>query len=188
MEIRFLTSNQHKIHEVETILKPMGVSVIASSVKIHELQTEKVTTLVRDKVLQAFKKIGRPVFVEHTGLHLTGLNGLPGGLTQIFWDRLEADAFVQLVHGLSSQEVIAETTIGFCDSRHVYFFTGSVRGTVPKTPKGPRDFQWDCVFVPEGHSQTFAELGEKKNEISMRRKALESFAEYLGRRHSGPAS
>jgi len=40
-------------------------------------------------------------------------------------------------------------------------------------------FQWDCVFVPNGHIQTFAEMGEAKDEISMRRKALDQFAAYL---------
>ncbi|WP_268870415.1 MULTISPECIES: non-canonical purine NTP pyrophosphatase [Halopseudomonas] len=43
----------------------------------------------------------------------------------------------------------------------------------------PPGFQWDCVFVPNGHIQTFAEMGEAKDEISMRRKALDQFAAYL---------
>lgn len=181
MEIRFLSSNIHKIREVESILEPVGVRVIASPTKIEEIQTEDVHRLVRDKVLKAFERIGRPVFVEHTGLHLPGLNGLPGGLTQIFWDRLQADSFVSLTKNLGSQLVTAKTVIGYCDSRNVHYFEGEVSGKVPDTPAGPRDFQWDCVFVPDGHSQTFAELGERKNEISMRRIALNKFAEFLGK-------
>jgi len=35
------------------------------------------------------------------------------------------------------------------------------------------------VFIPEGHTQTFAEMGELKNEISMRRLALDRFATFL---------
>ena len=188
MDIRFISANPFKIQEVETILNPMGVTVVASSIKLHELQTEDVQKLVRDKVLSAFRKIGRPVFVEHTGLRLAGLNGLPGGLTQIFWDKLQADAFVDLVQGLQSQGVTAETTIGYCDSRNIYFFTGAVKGTVPEVPRGGRDFQWDCVFVPEGYDQTFAELGDEKHEISMRRRALQKFAEYLKGRIHGTAT
>jgi XTP/dITP diphosphohydrolase len=44
---------------------------------------------------------------------------------------------------------------------------------------GSKDFQWDCVFVPNGYSETFAQMGDRKNEISMRRKALDAFAAFL---------
>ena len=96
MKIRFMSSNKHKIAEVQRILAPVGVDIIAVSQKIQELQTEDVYALVKDKLIKAFGAIGRPLFVEHTGLYLSGLNGLPAGLTQIFWDQLEADRFASL--------------------------------------------------------------------------------------------
>jgi len=179
MDIRFLSSNVHKIREVEAILGPVGVGVVPVPLKIEEIQTEDVQRLVRDKALRAFERIGRPVFVEHTGLHLPGLNGLPGGLTQIFWDRLQADSFAALVKGLGSRLITAKTVIGYCDSQNLHYFEGEVSGTVAELPAGPRDFQWDCVFIPDGFSQTFAELGERKNDISMRRLALDKFAIFL---------
>ncbi|CAN7772936.1 non-canonical purine NTP pyrophosphatase [Variovorax sp. LjRoot175] len=181
MEIRFLSSNTHKIREVELILGPVGVQVVPAPIKIDEIQTEDVYKLVRDKVLKAFERIGRPVFVEHTGLHLPGLNGLPGGLTQIFWDRLLADAFVTLVKSSGSRLVTAKTVIGYCDSQTIHYFEGEVSGTVPDIPAGPRDFQWDCVFVPDDFSQTFAQMGDMKNNLSMRRRALDQFAAHIKR-------
>jgi XTP/dITP diphosphohydrolase len=183
MDIRFLSSNKFKIAEVKAILEPVGVSIVAAPKEINELQTEDVEVLVRDKVIRAFEAVGRPVFVEHTGLQLPGFNDLPGGLTRIFWDRLQADAFVALVDGLRCRDVIARTTIGYCDARRIHFFQGTVRGVVATSPAGSRDFQWDCIFVPEGHSATFAEMGmEEKNKISMRRQALNEFADFLSRR------
>jgi XTP/dITP diphosphohydrolase len=179
MKIRFLSANRHKVAEVEKILRPIGVEVISVDRKIEELQTEDVNRLVRDKLTKAFELIGRPLFVEHTGLYLDGLNGLPAGLTQIFWDKLEADRFVTLVEGLRNPAVVAKTVLAYCDGREIQLFEGAIKGRVPIAPVGPRDFQWDCVFIPEGHTQTFAEMGDLKNEISMRRKALDSFAAYL---------
>ena len=38
-----------------------------------EIQTEDIQDIVRDKVLKAFNMIGRPVFIEHTGLYIKGL-------------------------------------------------------------------------------------------------------------------
>ncbi|MFG7003076.1 non-canonical purine NTP pyrophosphatase, partial [Burkholderia pseudomallei] len=115
MKIRFMSGNAHKITEVQRILAPVGVDIVPVSKKIEELQTEDVESLVRDKLTKAFEAIGRPLFVEHTGLYLSGLNGLPAGLTQIFWDRLQADRFADLVAGLGDAKVTAKTILGYCD-------------------------------------------------------------------------
>lgn len=179
MKVRFMSGNSHKIEEVRKILAPVGVEIVPISRKIEELQTEDVNRLVKDKLTKAFGLIGRPLFVEHTGLYLEGLNGLPAGLTQIFWDKLEADRFATLVKGLGNPVVVAKTVLAYCDGQQIRLFEGSVSGQVPKTPGGPRHFQWDCVFVPDGHTQTFAEMGDLKNDISMRRKALDAFAAHL---------
>ena len=108
MKIRFVSSNKHKIEEVVTILAPVGVTVVPAPIKIEELQTEDVKRLVRDKLIKAFQQIGRPLFVEHTGLYIEALNGLPAGLTQIFWDNLEADRFAAMVGNLSGSRLTAK--------------------------------------------------------------------------------
>jgi XTP/dITP diphosphohydrolase len=174
-----MSGNAHKIAEVQRILGPVGVDVVAVSKKIEELQTEDVERLVRDKLVKAFEAIGRPLFVEHTGLYLSGLNGLPAGLTQIFWDRLLADRFADLVAGLGDAKVTAKTVLGYCDGRKIHLFEGAIDGTVPRAAAGPTHFQWDCLFVPNGSTQTFAEMGAAKDDISMRRKALDLFAAHL---------
>lgn len=179
MEIRFVTKNPHKAKEVEAILGDIGVSIVDVNLKIHEIQTENIDDIVRDKILKAFKEIGRPVFIEHTGLYIKSLQGFPGGLTQVFWDKLEAEKFSHLLGSLEETELTAKTVIAFCDSKRIHLFDGEVEGNIAPEPKGNRDFQWDCVFVPKGYVKTFAELGDKKNEISMRRMAFDKFRSFL---------
>ncbi len=173
MEIRFLSRNPHKIDEASTILKAVGIRVIPVQFKIAELQSDDIEAIVRDKVLRAFHKIGHPIFVEQTGLYLGDLNGFPGGLTQVFWDTLEAERVSRIFGGGA---VTAKTRLGYCNGRKVFQFEGVIEGTISPKPRGDRAFQWDCVFVPDGHEQTFAEMGAKKNEISMRRLALNKFS------------
>lgn len=179
MKLRFMSSNEHKITEVKRILAPDGVEIVPVSRKIEELQTQDVEALVRDKLIKAFQEIGRPLFVEHTGLYLRGLNDLPAGLTQIFWDRLKAERFADLVAALADDKVLAKTVLGYCDGYQIHLFEGTIEGKVPRTPVGPDDFQWDCVFIPEGHTRTFAEMGAEKDDVSMRRRALDKFAAHL---------
>ncbi len=178
MRLRFLSSNAKKVAEVRAILSAAGLDFIAVDKKVDEIQSENVELLVRDKCIKAFRLIGRPVFVEHTGLYIEALNGFPGGLTQIFWDTLGAKRVSELFGREDDGRAVARTRIGYCDGRCVHQFEGEVSGTLAPAPRGDAS-QWDCVFIPEGSDQTFAEMGERKNEISMRRKALDRFAAFL---------
>ena len=180
LDVRFVSSNVHKLKEASEILSPVGVRVIPISLKIEELQTPDTQKLLRHKVLEAFHIVGRPLFVEHTGLYLEHLNGFPGGLTQVFWDTIQADRFAELFgHAPASSRVVARTALAYCDGRNIHRFEGDIRGTIVGSPRGSRDFQWDCVFQPDGQAQTFAEMGDVKNKISMRRIALAGFVRHL---------
>jgi len=178
MRLRFLSSNPNKIAEAKAILSPAGFELISVEKKLEEIQSGDVEFLVRDKCIKAFRLIGRPVFVEHTGLYIEALNGFPGGLTQIFWDALGAERVAKLF-GREDGRAIARTRIGYCDGRCVHQFEGEVSGRLAAEPRGETS-QWDCVFIPEGFDRTFAEMGERKNEMSMRRKALDQFVAFLG--------
>lgn len=178
--LRFVTRNPLKIAEAKMILEKSGVSIAPLEYSIEEIQTPDAKHLVRAKALEAYDHMRQPVFVEHTGLYLDHLNGLlPGGLTQIFWDSLEADRFAELFGNTADTGVVAKTVIGYIDGRRFHSFSGQIRGVIVPEARGPRDFQWDCVFQPEGQALTFAEMGDAKNEISMRRIALDEFAAFL---------
>jgi XTP/dITP diphosphohydrolase len=164
MEIRFVTKNPYKAKEVEAILGDIGVSIVDVHLKIHEIQTENIQDIVRDKVLKAFDKIGRQVFIEHTGLYINSLQGFPGGLTQVFWDKLEADKFSKLLGNLEDTSLTARTVIAYCDAKKIHIFEGAIDGNISPEPRGSRDFQWDCIFIPKGYlithnSQQLLSLG-----------------------------
>jgi XTP/dITP diphosphohydrolase len=178
-KIRFISSNPSKITEVQQILGAVGIEICPLALKIEEIQSDNPKHLIEDKALKAFQQIGRPLIVEHTGLHLSYMNDLPGGLTQIFWDRLQADRFAELFGKTSDNRVIAKTHVGYVDGKKIHIFDGEIAGHVAAPPRGDTNFQWDCIFVPEGHDQTFAEMGAKKNDISMRRQALDKLAAFL---------
>ena len=178
MRLIFASKNRHKHEEARQILAPLGIDVEADRTEIHELQTIDTEALVRDKAVRAFQQIGRPLFVEHTGLYLDVLGGFPGGLTQIFWDSLQKDRFSSLFSG-EEHKVTAKTTVGFVDGRRVHLFYGEIGGRIVSPPRVDYGFQWDCVFVPEGETQSFSEMGELKNQISMRRRALEALYQHL---------
>jgi XTP/dITP diphosphohydrolase len=61
-------------------------------------------------------------------------------------------------------------------------FEGACEGRIVQAPRGRGGFGYDPLFVPEGHSQTFGELGEEvKNRLSHRARALEKLRQRLER-------
>lgn len=179
MDIYFLSSNPYKIAEVKTILNSDKINIRDINKKISEIQSDDMNEIAEDKALKAFYEIGRPIFVEQTGLLLKDFANLPGGLTQIFWDSLKADNFCKYFSNTETAKVSAKTILAYCDGTKIHTFEGSIEGTIVKEPRGDRAFQWDCVFQPDGYDLTFVELGDKKNEISMRRLALERLKSFL---------
>lgn len=178
-KIYFLSSNKFKIKEVNGILSSENIVVISVDQKIDEIQSNDMQAIVRDKVLKAYRSIARPVLVEQTGLLIKKFGNLPGGLTQIFWDSLQADKFSAFFSKDEEAEVVAKTVLAYCDGKQIHIFEGEINGSIVNPPRGDRNFQWDCVFEPNGYEKTFAEMGEEKNNISMRKVALEKLKKYL---------
>lgn len=66
------------------------------------------------------------------------------------------------------------------DSPAPRFFEGACEGAISFAPAGAGGFGYDPLFVPVGHQQSFAELGEDvKNRMSHRARALEQLKAWL---------
>ncbi len=62
----------------------------------------------------------------------------------------------------------------------VQLFEGICPGHIDLAPKGQGGFGYDPLFIPEGHCQSFAELGEVvKNQLSHRAQALMKARDWL---------
>lgn len=62
-------------------------------------------------------------------------------------------------------------------------FCGTVEGRIVLAAAGAGGFGYDSLFIPDGWSQTFAEMDPgTKNSISHRARAIEQFVQWLARR------
>lgn len=176
MTLYVITGNKHKFEEISKIL-PL---VEQLDLDLPEIQSIDAKEIIQAKLNEALKHKQAEFIVEDTSLYLESLNGLPGPLIKWFMKTIGNEGLSNLAYKLGNTKAEAKTLIGYVDSsKQVHYFEGSIKGNII-FPKGQSTFGWDTIFQPEGYSKSFAELTKKeKNEISMRRKALNNLKEFM---------
>lgn len=184
----FASANRNKVDEVEAKLG--GILPLKSLTDIGCLEEipETAPTLqgnAQQKARYVFERFGENCFADDTGLEVEALNGQPGVLSARF-------AGPEKNPEKNMEKLLSD--LGDTDNRHARFrtvicliidgkeilFEGIVNGTIAKTKSGAGGFGYDPLFIPVGHSRSFAEMSmEEKNLMSHRGKAIAAMQEFL---------
>ena len=179
VEILFATSNKGKAQEAADILAKAGISVRQFQFEYRELRSDSLEEIAKDAVLEAHRRCGKPVFVEDTGLFIDALEGFPGTFSAWVQRKLGNKGILKLMDEVESRGARFETRIAYHDGERIAVYSGTCKGVIASEARGKDGFGYDPIFVPEGHSQTFAENIELKNNLSHRYKSLLEFSKSL---------
>lgn len=181
MKLYFVTGNKHKLEEAQRLLAGFDIEQI--TLDMPELQGEP-EEIAKEKARIACTRTGKTVFVEDTCLSFNAWKGLPGSYIKDFVKKIGVEDFPKLLHGYPDKSAFALCTIGFCRlGEEPLLFEGRVDGKIVEARAKTR-FDWDRVFMPDGHDRTFSEMSiEEKNKISHRSKAFENFRIWLAEHH-----
>lgn len=175
--IYLVTGNPHKLKEWQQII-PKDIAMDIADVDLEELQSDDAEEIVQDKARRAYEVVGKPVVVEDVSAGLEKLDGLPGPFIKFFNKRLGGDALYKLA-GNEEARATVSASIAYFDGRDMLVVRADVPGKVvePRTRDG---FGFDITFVPEGETETFAEMTPaKKNSLSHRSKAIRMLLDKL---------
>lgn len=177
-ELILITGNEGKAAEFSRLL---GIEVSNQKVALPELQATDVAVVAKSKAEAAYAAIGKPVFVDDTGLTIHAWGELPGALIAWFMDNVGNDGIIKMMDGWEDRSASVTTALGYCDENGSQVFTGVLRGSIAEAPRGDNGFGYDPIFVPEGGDQTFAEMdAAQKDSVSMRALAAKAMREALG--------
>ncbi|WP_131924900.1 non-canonical purine NTP diphosphatase [Prevotella heparinolytica] len=184
----FATNNTHKLEEVSAIL---GKKIELLSMKDIDYNVdipETADTLEGNALIKAryiFENYHLDCFADDTGLEVEALNGAPG----VYSARYAGDAhdseanmkkLLKEMENVENRRARFRTVFALIINGKEHLFEGIVKGEIIKNRKGTSGFGYDPVFVPEGYSQTFAEMGnELKNKISHRAMATQKLCHFL---------
>lgn len=174
--ITLVTGNENKLREWRRLV-PDTITLESADIDLDELQSLDLTAIIEAKARTAYEKVGKPVVVEDIAAGLDELNGLPGPFIKFFEIQLGEDA----LHKLVKQSPAATVTcmIGYYDGKDALTITYDVHGNVVpmRTSNG---FGFDCVFVPDGQTKTYAEMTpQEKDIVSHRAGAIKDFVAQL---------
>ena len=188
MELVFATNNQHKIEEIQSLLGNdfvvKGLKDIGCDVDIPETaNTFEGNALQKAQFVYEHYKV--PCFSDDTGLEIEALNGEPGVYSARYaGEEKNSEKNMQKVleklQGVTNRQAQFRTVIAYVDGKNNYFFEGIVRGTILDHKRGDKGFGYDPIFVPEGRTETFAELDMAvKNSMSHRGRGMEKFIAFF---------
>lgn len=184
----FATNNAHKLEEVTAILGKRIELLSLNDIDCHKDIPETADTLEGNALLKAqyvYEHYRMDCFADDTGLEVEALNGEPGVYSARYaGDGHNAEAnMLKLLHnleGVENRKAQFRTVFALIINGKEHLFEGVVRGEIIPTRRGNSGFGYDPIFVPEGYTQTFAEMGnELKNKISHRAIATNKLCKFL---------
>ena len=188
-KIVFATNNAHKLEEVVAILgtnyEVLSLREIGCDADIPETADTFAGNALQ-KARYVKEHYGYDCFADDSGLEVDALDGAPGVYSARYsggGSEANMDKLLYNLTGKSNRDAQFRTVIALLIGEDTQLFEGVVRGSIIDGRRGEGGFGYDPIFVPEGYSLTFAELGgEVKNRISHRAKAVEQLAQYLNKR------
>lgn len=187
------TGNKNKVEEIRDILKGLNIEVLSKTdIDLGDLDViEDGDTLEENSIKKAralAEKVDFMVIADDSGLFVDELNGEPGVYSSRYAgeegnDSLNNKKLLEKLQGITLDNrkgkfltVIALIT----EDKKVFTVEGECKGTIGFELKGEGGFGYDPLFIPDGYTETFAEVGHDiKNKISHRAKALSNLRDTL---------
>ena len=184
MKLVIATRNAHKLEEIQSIFDFKNLEVLSAfdfpEIPDVEEDGETLKANAVKKAVEIAKATNCWAMADDSGLEVAALDGAPGvysaryageecsysanneKLLRELADKEDRSARFRTVIALSDPEGNVKTVAGECP------------GVIIEELRGTNGFGYDPLFVPDGYSETFAELSsEVKNRISHRARALQ---------------
>ena len=184
----FVTNNTHKLQEVSAMLDGKMALQSLRDIGCTDDIPETADTLEGNALQKAeyiYNNYQLNCFADDTGLEVEALNGAPGVYSARYaGEGHDSEANMQKLlkelEGKENRNAQFRTAFALIIDGKKELFEGIVKGKIITQKKGSEGFGYDPLFVPDGYTETFAELGaDIKNKISHRAVATHKLCEYL---------
>jgi XTP/dITP diphosphohydrolase len=190
------TGNAHKIDELRSLARVSRLDVeIRSAREVggmppvnEDTGTFEGNARKKAHALRGRLPAGAWGLADDSGLCVDELHGAPG-VESAYYAGPQGDSaanlakLIQVMSGVPAERRSAQfrcvlAAVGPGGEEHLFF--GTCPGRLLPAPQGGAGFGYDPLFVPDGQTQSFAELGDAvKNALSHRARAWAEFARWV---------
>lgn len=178
------TRNAHKLEEIRAIFSFEGLEILSA------FDFPDIPDVIEDgdtfeanavkKAVEMARATGFRALADDSGLEVNALGGAPGVRSARYAGEpcnyaANNEKLLRALSGVTDRSARFCTVMALADpDGSVQTVEGDCRGTIIEGLRGTNGFGYDPLFVPEGYTETFAELpSEVKNRISHRAAALQ---------------
>ena len=177
MKIYIATHNAHKLREIGEILP--GFEIAAEDPDAEETEeTFEGNALIKVRAIAALHR-GCWCMADDSGLEVDALGGAPGVRSARYAGEpsntpANNALLLKNLEGVENRTARFVCAIALVDPEgREHVVRGECPGRISTAAAGTAGFGYDPLFVPDGHDQSFADLGDvEKNKISHRGRAL----------------
>lgn len=187
------SNNQGKIREINAVLQPVDLKVLAQKEFTQDEAVEDGLSFVENAIKKArfaSSVSGLPAIADDSGLEVDALDGAPGIYSARYAgdNATDQDNLEKLLVELEGVEDAKRTARFQCLMVYVrhendpvpIICQGTWEGQILKAPQGENGFGYDPVFfVPEENCSAAELSAERKNQLSHRAKALKQLVKLL---------
>jgi XTP/dITP diphosphohydrolase len=183
------TGNPGKLAEMRQLLRNSVGTVHSPADLGGALHVEEDAPSLEGNALKKarayYARHGIAAVADDTGLEVDALNGAPGVLSARFAgpdcnpdDNI--DLLLARLAGHVNRSARFRTAVALVSDYGERVFDGVCTGQIVRARRGSGGFGYDPVFLPDGETETFAQLpAARKNAISHRGRAMRALAVFL---------
>ncbi len=187
------SNNQGKIREINAVLQPLDLKVLAQKEFTREEAVEDGLSFVENAIKKArfaAAASGLPAIADDSGLEVDALDGAPGIYSARYAgdnasDQDNLEKLLKELQGVEEEKRTARFQCLMVYVRHEndpvpIICQGTWEGRILSAPQGNNGFGYDPVFfVPEENCSSAELPAERKNQLSHRGRALRQLLQVL---------
>lgn len=187
VELVLASANKKKIKELNELLEGITVSSLNDIGFDKEIEEPYFTFRenAHTKAQTIFDFCGKNVLADDSGISVPTLNNQPGVLSARYAgnhasDEQNLEKLLADMHEKEHRQAFYTAVLCLIWDGVPHYFEGTCHGTLTDKPRGTNGFGYDPIFIPNGYSETFAELpAEVKQKISHRAQAMQQLIAFI---------
>ena len=166
MKVTACTGNAHKLEEFQALFPDWDLELLAGAdFPPEDGETYLDNALIKARYGRLVGPADRWMLADDSGIEVAALGGGPGVLSARWAEDSHVEKLLGALDGQDDRraQYVCELVLLSPERREVRG-TGALPGTVALAPAGREGFGFDPLFVPQGETQTVAELGDAWKE------------------------